>query len=81
MIARVADEVVFRREGRNRFTRATREVETKAALRARGFDAGRVKQIMARTITHVGANDLSAEQWLDVALRYAAAGDQTPSPL
>jgi hypothetical protein len=26
---------------------------------------------MARTVTHVGASDLSAEQWLAVALRYA----------
>ncbi len=73
VIERVGEEVTFRREGRNRFTRATREVETKEALRGRGFDRDQVKAIMTRTVTHVGANDISAEQWLAIALRYAAA--------
>ena len=72
MIARVNGEVIFRREGRDNFTRATREVDTKKALHARGFDRGMVKGIMARTVTHVGGSDLSVEQWLTIALRYAA---------
>jgi hypothetical protein len=71
VIARVNGELTFRREGRNNFTRATREVDTKKALHARGFDREMVKEIMARTVTHVGASDLSVEQWLAIALRYA----------
>jgi hypothetical protein len=72
VIAHAADGTLeFRREGRNRFTRATREVETKAALRARGFDREKVKTLIARTINHVGESDLSADQWLAIALRYA----------
>ncbi len=72
VIERAGEEVTFRREGRNRFTRATREVETKEALRGRGFERDQVKGIMTRTVTHVGENDISAEQWLVIALRYAA---------
>ncbi len=72
VIERVGEEVTFRREGRNRFTRATREVETKEALRGRGFDRDQVKAIMTRTVTHVDESDISAEQWLAIALRYAA---------
>ena len=71
VIARVNGKLTFRREGRGNFTRATREVETKKALHARGFDREMVKGIMARTVTHVGATDLSVEQWLTIALRYA----------
>ena len=70
----VDGEVRFRREGRNSFTRATREVETKKALHDRGFDRETIKNVMARTVTHVGANDLSVEQWLALALRYAEKG-------
>ena len=71
MIERVGSDVKFRREGRNQFTRATREVETRRVLRERGFDREVIKQIMTRTVTHVGESDLSAEQWLAIALRYA----------
>ena len=71
VIARVNGELVFRREGRDNFTRATREVETKKALHTRGFDRELVKEILARTVTHVGGSDLSVEQWLTIALRYA----------
>jgi hypothetical protein len=71
IIERVDGELRFRHEGRNNFTRATREVETRAALRARGFDRDQVKEIMMRTVTHVGASDLSPDQWLAIALRYS----------
>jgi hypothetical protein len=71
VIERVGNELKFRREGRNRFTRATREVETRKVLRERGLDREVIKQIMTRTVTHVGESDLSAEQWLAIALRYA----------
>jgi hypothetical protein len=70
-IERVDGELRFRREGRNRFTRATREVATRQALRERGYERGVIAQIIARTVAHVGANDCSAEQWLTLALRYA----------
>jgi hypothetical protein len=73
VIERVGDEVVFRREGRNNFTRATREVATRKALHEREFDRDQVGEIMRRTITHVGGNDLSEAQWLAIALRYARA--------
>jgi hypothetical protein len=69
IIERVSGELRFRHEGRNGFTRATREVETRQALRARGYDREQVKEVMRRTITQVGESDLSAEQWLVIALR------------
>jgi len=47
VIERVGNELRFRREGRNQFTRATREVETRKVLRERGFDRDVIKQIMA----------------------------------
>jgi hypothetical protein len=70
-IDRVDGELRFRREGRNNFTRATREVVTRQALRERGFDRELIAQILSRTIAYVGKNDCSAEQWLAIALRYA----------
>ena len=71
VIEHVDGELRFRREGRNSFTRATREVATRHALRERGFDRERIAAIMKRTLAHVGVNDLSNEQWLAIALRYA----------
>jgi hypothetical protein len=61
------------REGRNNFTRATREVATRQALHARKLDREQIAAIMTRTVTHVGVNDLSESQWLAIALRYADA--------
>jgi hypothetical protein len=71
VIAWVGDDLTFRREGRNNFTRATREVATRDALRERKYDREQIREIMRRTITHVGVNDLSEAQWLAIALRYA----------
>ena len=71
MIERVAGKPTFRRESRNNFTRATREVAMRQALRDRGYDREQIAEIMRRTVTHVGVNVLSAEQWLAIALRYA----------
>jgi hypothetical protein len=75
MIERVGDELRFRREGRNGFTRATRVVATKEALRERGLDRERldrerIAEIMQRTISHVGVNELSEQEWIAAALRY-----------
>jgi hypothetical protein len=72
-IERVGDEVRFRREGSNAFTRATRIVATKEALRERKLDRERIAEIMQRTISHVGANELSEQEWIATALRYAEA--------
>jgi len=72
-VERVDGKVRFRSEGRNNFTRATREVATRAALRERGFDREQSAEIMRRTVTHVGVNDLSEAQWLALALGYAKA--------
>jgi len=71
VIGRDGDELTFRFEGRNRFTRKTREVATKEALRKRGLERAHVQAIMARTVNTVGESDLSEEQWLAIALRYA----------
>jgi hypothetical protein len=71
VIARVGEDVTFRREGRNSFTRATREVATREALRERKYSREQIGEIMRRTVTHVGVNDVSEAQWLAIALRYA----------
>jgi len=71
VIGRNGDELTFRFEGRNRFTRKTREVATKEALRKRGLERAQVQAVMARTVNTVGESDLSEEQWLAIALRYS----------
>jgi hypothetical protein len=69
----VGGELRVRREGRNAFTRATRIVATKEALRERDIDRERIAEIMQRTIAHVGANELSEQEWIATALRVAGA--------
>jgi hypothetical protein len=71
VIRGVADELTFTYAGRNRFTRTTREVATRRALETRGLGRDRIKAIMIRTRATVGESDLSEEQWLAIALRYA----------
>lgn len=73
-IEMVNGEVQFRREGQNSFTRATRAVETSAELRKRGFDRETIRNAVERTRTHVGMEDLTVQQWVEVALRYCSAG-------
>jgi hypothetical protein len=63
-------EVTVLREGRNEFTRAKRAVEAATALRAEGFAKEAVRTAIERTKTHVGANDLSREQWIAIAKRH-----------
>jgi hypothetical protein len=70
-LERVGGELKWRREGRDNFTRASREVATRRALHERKFDREEIAEIMRRTVTHVGLNVLSDEQWLAIALRYA----------
>jgi hypothetical protein len=71
MIERVGAELRFRRQGRNAFTRATRIVATKEALREREIGRDQIAEIMQRTTAHVGANELSEQEWIATALRYA----------
>jgi hypothetical protein len=70
-IERVDGKLSFSFEGRNKFTRVTREVATRKALRERGFDRDQIRAIMMRTQSHVGLTDLHEQQWLQIALRYA----------
>jgi hypothetical protein len=83
----VGGELRFRREGRNAFTRATRIVATKEALREREIDRERIAEIMQRTIAHVGTNELSEQEWIATALRYVemaprdAGGSTAVSPV
>jgi hypothetical protein len=72
-IERVSGELRFRREGSNAFTRATRIVATKEALRERACGRDEIVEVMQRTIAHVGANELSEQEWIAAALRYADA--------
>jgi hypothetical protein len=69
----VGAELQFRRESSNAFTRATRIVATKEALRERQLGRERIAEIMQRVISHVGANELSEQEWIATALRYAEA--------
>jgi hypothetical protein len=74
-IERVAGELRIRREGRNAFTRATRIIATKEALRERELSRERIAEVMQRTISHVGVNALSEQEWIATALRYAETLD------
>jgi hypothetical protein len=73
VIERVGGELRFRREGSNAFTRATRIVATKEALRERGLGREQIVEIVQRTIAYVGTNELSEQAWISTALRYAEA--------
>src|SRR5205823_4629575 len=46
----------------------TRAVECAAALRARGVDKKLIKAAVEATRTHVGQQDLTSQQWIDIAL-------------
>jgi hypothetical protein len=62
----------FRWLGKNRFTRIANEVATRKALCERNLGRDLVAEIMGRTISHVGVNDVSVDEWLVIAERYAA---------
>jgi hypothetical protein len=72
-IERMGDDLRFRRESSNAFTRATRIVATKEALREMELGRERIAEIMQRVISHVGANELSEQEWIAAALRYVEA--------
>lgn len=72
VVDRVDGELRFVNEGRNAFTRATRAIDAARALRERGVDRSRVREAIERTRAHVGATDLSLDQWVAIAERYLA---------
>jgi hypothetical protein len=52
----------------NNFKLASRAVECAAALRARGVARELIKVAVDATRTHVGTQDFTTQQWLDIAL-------------
>ncbi len=70
MVERVDGELRFTYEGRNSFTRATRAIDAARVLRDRGIDRLVVRDAIERTRAHVGAGDLSLDQWVALAERY-----------
>jgi hypothetical protein len=58
----------FIHRAQNNFKRATRAVECAAALRKRGVDKKLIKAAVDATRTHVGKQDLTLDQWVEIAL-------------
>ncbi|HTL36437.1 MAG TPA: hypothetical protein VL326_25065, partial [Kofleriaceae bacterium] len=52
----------------NKLKLATRAVECAAALRERGVAKELLKVVVEATRTHVGKQDLTTQQWVDIAL-------------
>lgn len=52
----------------SKFKIETRVVECRAALRARGVAKELIKPAVEATRTHVGMQDLTTQQWVDIAL-------------
>jgi hypothetical protein len=69
-ITGTASNAVFERRAHNALAIAERALETKAALKALGFDKDEIKAAMDKTHTHVGTAELSLEQWIKIALGY-----------
>jgi hypothetical protein len=74
VITGTASNAVFERRAHNDLAIAERALETKAALKALGFDEHEVEEAMDKTRTHVGTAELTLEQWIKIALGYC------PSP-
>jgi hypothetical protein len=70
VITGTASNAVFGRRAHNDLAIAERALETKAALKALGFDKHEVEEAMDRTRTHVGTAELTVEQWIKIALGY-----------
>jgi predicted GNAT family acetyltransferase len=58
----------FIRVPQNKYKIETRVVECTAALRKRGVAKETIKAAVEATRTHVGRQDLTAQQWIDIAL-------------
>ena len=64
-----AMDAAFTFAGANRFIAEARVVETKSALRRRGISKAQAAAVVDAVRTHVGAQPLSSEDWLRLALR------------
>jgi hypothetical protein len=58
----------FTRVPQNKFKIESRVVECRAELRRRGVAKELIKAAVEATRAHVGANDLTARQWIEIAL-------------
>jgi hypothetical protein len=58
----------FTRSKQSKYKIETRAVETAAALRGRGIAKELVKPAVEATRTHVGNQDLTTAQWIEIAL-------------
>jgi predicted GNAT family acetyltransferase len=63
----------FIRVPQNKYKIETRVVECTAALRKRGVAKETIKAAVEATRTHVGRQDLTAQQWIDIALTKVSA--------
>jgi hypothetical protein len=65
-----ASAAKFTRRVQSSLALVEREVDTRKALLALGFDKHEVKAAVERTRTHVGTAELTIEQWIKIALGY-----------
>jgi hypothetical protein len=68
MIEGDANNARFTRVPQNNFKIESRVVECRAALRKRGIAKDVVKAVVEATRTHVGKQDLTVQQWIEIAL-------------
>jgi hypothetical protein len=69
-ISGIAPDLVFTRHVPSAYKHATLAVETMQALRGLGFKRHEISAAMDKTRTHVGAADLTLDQWVRIALGY-----------
>jgi hypothetical protein len=62
----------------NKFKIETRAVECAAALKKRGIAKELIKPAIAATRTHVGMQDLTTQQWVEIALAKLPVGGNGP---
>jgi hypothetical protein len=68
VIAGDAADARFTRAPQSNYKIETRVVECTAALRKSGIAKDLIKAAVEATRTHVGKQDLTTQQWIDVAL-------------
>jgi hypothetical protein len=70
VIEGTASTAKFTRRAHNSFAIAERAADTAAALRGLGFSRHEVAAAMDKTRAHVGAAELTLQQWITIALGY-----------
>ncbi|HUS28673.1 MAG TPA: HNH endonuclease signature motif containing protein, partial [Kofleriaceae bacterium] len=68
VIAGDAVKTTFTWSKQSKWKIETRVVECTAALRSRGVDKQQIKAVVAATRAHVGNQDLTTRQWMEIAL-------------